>query len=81
MVGTLTFEIDFFGLTRQGLVHIHVADIEFLSEKTVHLSDGKDIEADLLICATGWKTNPALSFLPTIISDKIAVSFMGCNVA
>jgi hypothetical protein len=74
MVGILNYQTDFFGLIRQGLVHIHIADIEFLSENTVHLSDGKDIEADLLICATGWKMTPSISFLPRNISDKIGIS-------
>ena len=74
LVGMLNYPTDFFGLIRQGLVHVHIADIEVLSENTVHLSDGKDIEADLLICATGWKMTPTISFLPSNISDKMGVS-------
>jgi hypothetical protein len=74
LVGMLNYPTDFFGLIRQGLVHVHIADIEFLSENTVHLSDGKDIEADLLICATGWKMTPTISFLPSKISDKTGIS-------
>ncbi|KAL1606609.1 hypothetical protein SLS60_004014 [Paraconiothyrium brasiliense] len=35
-----------------------------LSEKTVHLSDGKSINVDLLLCATGWKPAPPIKFLP-----------------
>lgn len=41
---------------------MHVADIARLSDHTVHVS-GLALEADVLICGTGWKDAPQLEFL------------------
>jgi hypothetical protein len=61
--GLLNYEQDFFELVRNGQVRVHVADIARLSDHTVHLSDGGVLEADVLICGTGWKDTPQFSFV------------------
>jgi hypothetical protein len=73
-VGILNYPTDLFGYVRQGLINVHIADITSLSSHTVHLSDGKDIGADVLVCATGYNQTPTVSFFPENLSDKIGVS-------
>jgi hypothetical protein len=64
--GLLNYGLDFFEFVRNGTVRVHVADISHLSHKTVHLSSGEALDADVLICGTGWKDTPQLHF----ITDK-----------
>ena len=53
---------------RNGQVDVHIADIDHLAPGVVHLSDGSQLPADVLLCATGWKFKPALHF--SRISDE-----------
>ena len=67
----LNYPTDFFALVREGKIRVHHAEISRLSPKTVHLSfpsgsaDDVALPADILVCATGWKAQPPLTFLPT----------------
>jgi cation diffusion facilitator CzcD-associated flavoprotein CzcO len=61
--GLLNYEQDFFQLVRDGQVRVHVADITRLSNHTVHLSIGDVLDADVLICGTGWKDTPQFDFV------------------
>jgi hypothetical protein len=63
-VSILNYPTDFFELVRNGMVRVHIADIERLSDHAVHLSDGQTLQADALCCITGWKHVPPLQFLP-----------------
>ena len=60
----LNYGHDFFDLVRSGKITIHIADINSLSKHTVNLSSGERLNADALVCSTGWKHNPPLQFLP-----------------
>ena len=73
-VGIFNYPTDLFGYVRQRFINIHTADITSLSCHTVHLSDGKDLSADVLVCATGYKQTPTISFLPENLSEKIGLS-------
>lgn len=73
-VGVFNYPTDLFDLVRKGLVHVHIADITSLSDHTVSLSNDTDIEADVLILATGYHHTPTVSILPESISDKIGLS-------
>lgn len=42
-------------MVRQEKIRTHVANVDSLSSRTVHLSSGESLEADALFCATGWK--------------------------
>ena len=53
-----------FDLVREGKIKVHIADVAHLSEGTVHLSNGVDLEVDALVCCTGWVTHPPVRFLP-----------------
>ena len=61
--GLLNYKVDFFELVRDGKIRVHIADIEQLSKHKVHLSTGHAIEADVLICGTGWKATPQMKFV------------------
>jgi hypothetical protein len=61
--GLLNYGLDFFEFVRNGQVRVHIADITELSDHTVHLSSGDTLEADVLICGTGWKDTPQLNFV------------------
>lgn len=64
--GLLNYGLDFFEFVRSGIIRVHIADIQSLSHHTVHLSTGQNLEADVLICGTGWKDAPQLNF----VTDK-----------
>jgi hypothetical protein len=61
--GLLNYGVDFFEFVRNGTIRVHIADITSLSHHTVHLSDSQELEADILICGTGWKDTPQLDFV------------------
>lgn len=57
------YDQDLFQMVRDGKINVHLADVERLTKHNVHLTDGTDLEADVLICATGWKKDPSIRFL------------------
>lgn len=57
------YDKDFFDMVRTGAVRVHNADIERLTDHTVHLTDGTNLEADVLVCSTGWRKEPSIRFL------------------
>ncbi|KAI5782521.1 hypothetical protein FPQ18DRAFT_299496 [Pyronema domesticum] len=61
----LNYPTDFFDLVREGRISVHIRDVATLSAKTVHFSSGESVSANALICSTGWKYRPAMSFLDT----------------
>ena len=60
----LNYDHDFFDLVRSGKIKVHVADITSVSKRTVYLSTGERLNADALVCSTGWKHRPSIQFLP-----------------
>jgi hypothetical protein len=66
---------DIFDFVRQGIIKVHIADITKLSRKTVHLSNGSDLAADALICATGWKRTPPITFLPSGLEARLGLPY------
>ncbi|KAJ2986312.1 hypothetical protein NUW58_g5089 [Xylaria curta] len=67
------YETDWFELVRKGRVVVHHADVLSLGETTVQLSDGSSLEADAVVCCTGWKCTPPISFKPDGISEEIGL--------
>lgn len=55
------YENDFFQMVKKGKVNVHVTDVDRLTKGTVHLADGTALDADVLVCATGWKKNPSIT--------------------
>lgn len=60
----LNYPTDFFDLVKDGSIKVHIADLDHLSDHTVHLSTGEDLPTTALICSTGWRCTPNLKFLP-----------------
>jgi hypothetical protein len=67
------YETSWFDLARKGQITAHAAQVVSLSEHSVHLSDGTIIEADAVICCTGWEVRPTLDFFPKNISDRMGL--------
>ncbi|KAJ5355551.1 monooxygenase [Penicillium cataractarum] len=64
-VSIINFPGDIFRLIRQGLVKVHIADVERLEPYRVVLSTGGDrLDTRALILCTGWKVSPGIRFLP-----------------
>jgi hypothetical protein len=71
------YETSWFDLAREGQIKAHAAQIVSMSENTVHLSDGTTVEADAVICCTGWEVRPTLKFLPEGIASRIGLPSYG----
>lgn len=71
------YESSWFDLAANGQITTHAAEVSSLSEMTIHLSDGTTIEADAVVCCTGWKTTPSVKILPAAIVSSLG--FPGSN--
>lgn len=71
----LNYDTDFFELVRSGIVKVHIADLDYLSEGKVHLANAtRDVlDSDGMLCATGWKHAPALKMFPEGIEREIGL--------
>ena len=69
----LNYPTDIFDLVRNGTVNVHIADVTGLSSRTVHLSDGTQLDTDALCCVTGWKHVPPVKFLPEGIDKELGL--------
>lgn len=58
------YDTDFMALTRDRKIKLHVANISYLSEKRVNVTDGTLMKADGFICAIGWNFGTHMKFLP-----------------
>ncbi|KAG0157354.1 hypothetical protein PDIDSM_4539 [Penicillium digitatum] len=67
----LNYPTNFFDLIQDGTIRVHIADLERLSDHTVHLSSGDTLPSSALICSTGWRCTPNLKFLPEGIDREL----------
>ena len=67
----LNYPTDFFDLVKDGTIKVHIADLDHLSDHTVHLSTGEELPTTALICSTGWRSTPNLRFLPEGIDREL----------
>lgn len=58
----LNYDSSLFDLVKQGKIRVHIGQISHLEPKRVVLADGKSLEADALICSTGWKKESTIKF-------------------
>lgn len=65
------YETSWFDLARNGQIATHAAEVSSLSENAVHLSDGTVIEADAVVCCTGWETKPSVQFFPESLAGGL----------
>ncbi|KAJ5322911.1 hypothetical protein N7452_011200 [Penicillium brevicompactum] len=56
------YDSSFFEFVKNGTIRVHTANISLLSPRKVHLSTDEVLDADALICATGWKKRPSFNF-------------------
>ncbi|KAI0133786.1 hypothetical protein BJ170DRAFT_690147 [Xylariales sp. AK1849] len=68
------YETDWFQLVKEGRIIPHIADVEFLDEKNIHLSDGSTIEAHILVACTGWKSIPTIKFHPRRLQQELTLA-------
>jgi hypothetical protein len=57
------YDQDLFDMVKKGKIRVHIADVDHLSKNTVHLTDGTELTADVLVCATGWRKDPSIDFV------------------
>ena len=63
-------ELKFLDIVNEGkLVHVARTSIESMGSHTIGLSNGKSIEADAVIFATGWESSCCSLFSPSMLSD------------
>jgi len=67
------YDTDWFELVRKGRIIVHHAEVTSLDKTAVHLSDGNDLQADALVCCTGWKCVPPIKFEPEGISEEMGL--------
>ena len=72
-LSTHNYEESWFHLASQGKITVHHADVESLSERTVCLSSGEVLDADALVCCTGWKAAPPIHFFPAHLPSRLAL--------
>ena len=75
----LNYPTNFFALVRNGMIKVHIADIDSLGNREIRLSDGNVIPSDALICSTGWRHRPAINFLPEGIDATLGIPHVGPN--
>ncbi|KKY26504.1 putative flavin-binding monooxygenase-like family protein [Phaeomoniella chlamydospora] len=52
----------FWDMIKDSRINVYVADVDHLSDKTVHLTTGGSLPANVLVCSTGWKKEPSIKF-------------------
>lgn len=56
------YQTSFFDLIREGKIRVHIGQIDHMENKTVVLADGTRLQADVVICSTGWKKESTIKF-------------------
>lgn len=67
------YDSDWYELVRKGNIQVHIADVESLSAKSAQLSDGSIVDADVLMCCTGWKAELPIQLRPSSVLEKISL--------
>ena len=57
------YDTSFIDLVKTGKIRVHIADVDHLSPKKVHLTTGDVLDADVVIASTGWLKEPSVKFL------------------
>lgn len=70
-ISILNYPTDFFELIKNGTIKVHIADLDRLSDHSIHLSNGETLLTTALICSTGWRSTPNLQFLPEGIDREL----------
>ena len=65
------YESSWFDLAAKGQITAHAAEVMSLSETAIHLTDGTNIEADVVVCCTGWEATPSIRVLPDSVAPRL----------
>lgn len=71
--GALNYPTNFFDFVRNGQIKVHIADITEITTHKVHLSSNIALEPDVIVCCTGWKHRPPITFLPAGIEVSLGL--------
>ena len=71
--GVYNYDPDLFDFIRKGTVQIHREDVLRLSSHSVHLANGRILNADALVTATGFTIKPSYSFSPSTLHSDLGV--------
>ncbi|KAF7521271.1 hypothetical protein G7054_g12495 [Neopestalotiopsis clavispora] len=69
------YSSSWFDLVREGKIMVHIADVTSLTNGTIHLSNGEDLNVDKFVCCTGWTTRPPIRFLPEGIDPSLGLQY------
>lgn len=69
----LNYDTDIWDVIKSDLVNVYIGEIDRLSPRKVHLSDGTELEADALLAHTGWRQRPQIKFLPQGIEKELGI--------
>jgi cation diffusion facilitator CzcD-associated flavoprotein CzcO len=58
----LNYDSSLFDLVREGKIRVHIGQIDRLEPNKVVLADGTVLNADLMVCSTGWKKESPIKF-------------------
>lgn len=58
----LNYDTSLFDMVREGKIRVHVDKVERLEPGKVVLVSGEVLEADAMVCATGWKKESSIKF-------------------
>lgn len=58
----LNYDTDIFAMVKSGKIRVHVEEVDHLDPGKVVLASGKSLDADVLICSTGWKKESTIKF-------------------
>ena len=61
-LSVLNYDTSFLDMVRQGRIRVHIQNVDHLEPGIVVLASGTSVEADALICSTGWKKEPIITF-------------------
>ena len=63
-LGILNYPTDIYDYVVTGQIKVHREDIDKITERTVHLSNGDRISTDAFVASTGWAYAPTIEFKP-----------------
>lgn len=72
-LGVHNYETSWFELACNNKIKIHIADVEYVEERSVKLSNGEIDNVDALVCCTGWKAEPPLKFAPAEVLNTMGI--------
>lgn len=58
----LNYDTPLFDLVKEGKIRVHIDNVGHLEPGKVMLASGTSLEADVLVCSTGWKKESSIKF-------------------